>query len=159
MTAAAFGQVGKLRRDPMAMLPFCGYHMGDYFAHWLQIGTRVSPDKLPRIYYTNWFRKSPDNRWLWPGFGENCRVLKWIFERVTGEAAAVDTALGRVPAPGALDISGLDVPAADLAELVRVDPAAIRGELPGVEEHYAQFGARLPPALRDEVATMVRRLG
>ncbi len=159
MTAAAFGQVGKLRRDPMAMLPFCGYHMGDYFAHWIRIGTRVPQGKLPRIFYANWFRKSADNRWLWPGFGENSRVLKWVFDRVTGEGAAVDTPIGRVPAPGALDVSGLDIPPQDLAELLRVDVPSWRGELPDIEEHYRKFGTRLPVGLQDEVGGLAHRLG
>jgi phosphoenolpyruvate carboxykinase (GTP) len=159
MTAAAFGQVGALRRDPMAMLPFCGYHMGDYLAHWLRVGARAAPEKLPRIYYVNWFRKSPEGRWLWPGFGENSRVLKWIFERVTGEAAAFETPLGLVPAPGALDLAGLNLPPADLAELLRVDAAACRAERPEIERHYAQFGDRLPQGLREELAALGRRLG
>ncbi|MBM4156699.1 MAG: phosphoenolpyruvate carboxykinase (GTP) [Lentisphaerae bacterium] len=159
MTAAAFGKVGVLRRDPMAMLPFCGYHMGDYFAHWLRMAGRTTADKLPRIFYVNWFRKSADDRWLWPGFGENGRVLKWMVDRIDGKAAARDTAIGRVPAPDALDTAGLDLDADDLAELLRVDTDGWKGEIPGIEEHFATFGTRLPQGLRDELAALKSRLG
>jgi phosphoenolpyruvate carboxykinase (GTP) len=159
MTAAAFGKIGVLRRDPMAMLPFCGYHMGDYFAHWLRMAGGTTPDKMPRIFYVNWFRKSDDGRWLWPGFGENSRVLKWIVERIDGTAAAVDTAIGRLPVPGTLDISGLDLDEADLAELLRVDLEGWKGEIPGIEEHFATFDKRLPQGLRDELEALKARLG
>ncbi len=158
MTAAAFGQLGQLRRDPFAMLPFCGYHMGDYLAHWLRIGRSAAAGKLPRIYYVNWFRKSADGRWLWPGFGENSRVLKWIFERIEGGGRAVDTPIGRLPAPDALDLSGLSLPPADLAELLRVDPAAWTAETPGIRQYFAGFGDRLPAALLAECDELQRRL-
>jgi phosphoenolpyruvate carboxykinase (GTP) len=157
-TAAAAGAVGKLRHDPFAMLPFCGYHMGDYFAHWLQLGARADAAKLPRIYYVNWFRKGADGRFLWPGYGDNSRVLKWIFERVQGTGRAVDTAIGRLPAPGALDVSGAAVPEAALAELLRVDVEAWRGELEAIRTHYERFGPRLPQGLRDELAGLEQRL-
>jgi phosphoenolpyruvate carboxykinase (GTP) len=157
-TAAADGAVGRLRRDPFAMLPFCGYHMGDYFAHWLAIGDAADAEALPRLFYVNWFRKSADGRFLWPGYGDNSRVLAWVFDRCAGRAAARDTAIGRVPAPGALPTDGLDVDPADLAALVDVDADAWRAELPLIEEHYATFGDRLPSALRDELDALEKRL-
>jgi len=157
-TAAAAGAVGKVRRDPFAMLPFCGYHMADYLAHWLEVGAATTPDKLPRIYSVNWFRKGDDGRWLWPGFGENSRVLKWVFERVTGTGDAVDTAVGLVPGPGAVDVAGLDVPPADLAELLAVHEDDWRAEVGGIEEHYAALGDKVPAALRDELQDMEKRL-
>ncbi len=156
-TAAAAGAVGQVRRDPMAMLPFCGYHMGDYFAHWLTIGARENAD-LPRIFYVNWFRKDEAGRFIWPGFGENSRVLKWIFERCAGTAGATDTAIGRMPATGSLDIEGLELESEHLAELLRVDAAAWRAELPLIEEHFAQFGDRLPAALRAQLKALTERL-
>ena len=156
-TAAAAGAVGTLRFDPFAMLPFCGYHMGDYFAHWLKIGATPGA-KLPRIYHVNWFRKGADGKFLWPGFGENSRVLKWIFERVTETGAAVDTPIGRLPAKGALDLSGLDLPAASLEALLRVDVEGWTSELPAVRKHYEQFGAHLPAGLKDELAGLEQRL-
>lgn len=158
MTAAAFGRIGTLRRDPMAMLPFCGYHMGDYFAHWLRLGSQTDPAKQPRLYYVNWFRKSDDGRWLWPGFGDNARVLKWIFERVHGAGKAVTTPIGNLPTPDALDLSGLDLPREDVQELLRVDREAWLGEIEGIEQHYATFGSRLPDALRQELKTTEQRL-
>ena len=157
-TAAAAGAVGDLRRDPFAMLPFCGYHMGDYFAHWLAMGAKADAAKLPRIYYVNWFRKSAEGKFLWPGYGENSRVLKWIFERVTGTGKAVDTPIGRVPAQGALDLSGLSIPEASLDELLRVDVDGWAAEVPGLKEHFHKFGPRLPQGLRDELAAMEQRL-
>jgi len=157
-TAAQAGAVGVVRRDPMAMLPFCGYHMGDYFAHWLATGRKTAPDKMPKIFYVNWFRKSADNRWLWPGYSENSRVLKWVFERVTGCGDAVDTPIGYLPAPGAIDTAGLDVADEDLRELLRVDVAGWKKELPGIEEHYAKLGDRLPRELREELAALRQRL-
>ncbi|MEW6745869.1 MAG: phosphoenolpyruvate carboxykinase (GTP) [Planctomycetota bacterium] len=158
MTAAAFGKIGELRRDPFAMLPFCGYHMGDYFAHWLKIGTKSSADKLPRIYYVNWFRKGADGKFLWPGYTENSRVLKWIFERVAGTAKAIDTPIGRLPAEGALDLQGLKLPPETLRELLKVDIDGWLTELPTMHQHFAKFGDRLPKALRDEVAGLEQRL-
>ena len=157
-TAAAAGQVGMMRHDPFAMLPFCGYHMADYFSHWLRIGSQGDPSKLPRIYHVNWFRKGADGRYLWPGYGENSRVLKWIFARVTGTGAAVDAAIGRLPPPGALDLSGLKIADADAAELLRVDVEGWTSELSLIKKHYEKFGARLPHELRDELTALERRL-
>ncbi len=157
-TAAAAGQVGKLRRDPMAMLPFCGYHMGDYFAHWLKMGKSADPGKLPGLYYVNWFRQGPDGKFLWPGFGENCRVLKWVFERAAGTVQAVDTPIGRVPVAEELDLSGLDLSPATLNELVDVDVEGWLHELELVKEHYAQFQDRLPTELRVQLDLLEKRL-
>ncbi|HEX2038146.1 MAG TPA: phosphoenolpyruvate carboxykinase (GTP) [Acidimicrobiales bacterium] len=156
-TAAAEGPT-RLRRDPFAMLPFCGYNMADYFAHWLSIGERTDPEKLPRIFYVNWFRKDDNGKWLWPGYGENSRVLEWVFERCAGRGEATETAIGWVPAPGAIDTEGLDVPDDDMAELLRVDVEEWRGEIPSIQEHYAQFGDRLPDALTDELQALEKRL-
>jgi phosphoenolpyruvate carboxykinase (GTP) len=157
-TAAAAGKVGELRRDPMAMLPFCGYHMGDYFAHWLKMGERGG-DKMPKVFYVNWFRKSPEGKFLWPGYAENSRVLKWIFERCDGTAGAVDTAIGRLPAKDALDLNGLNIWPAAMDELLRVDAAGWKAELPSIREHYATFGAKLPKGLAEELAALEQRLG
>ena len=157
-TAAAAGAVGRLRRDPFAMLPFCGYNIGDYLGQWLHIGASADPAKLPKLYYVNWFRKSPEGRWLWPGFGENSRVLAWIFDRVTGTADAVETPVGLVPADGGIDTEGLDVAPDDMAELLRVDPEEWRAEIPSIEEHYASLGERLPVELRDELQALEKRL-
>jgi phosphoenolpyruvate carboxykinase (GTP) len=159
-TAAAAGAVGNLRRDPFAMLPFCGYNMADYFAHWLRIGAEAPDrDALPKIFYVNWFRKDADGKFLWPGYGENSRVLEWIFNRVTDKAPAVDTPIGAVPTPEAIDTTGLDVTPEQMAELLRVDTEGWRAEVPLIEEYYAQFGDRLPQALADQVATLGQRLG
>ena len=157
-TAAAAGTVGELRRDPMAMLPFCGYNMGDYFAHWLQMGKSTDASKLPKIFYVNWFRKDADGGWLWPGFGENSRVLKWIVERVTGKAEAVETPLGYLPASGAIDTNGLDVTEEQMAELLNVDAEEWLREIDSIREHYARFGERLPAALSEELAALETRL-
>jgi len=157
-TAAQAGAVGKLRRDPFAMLPFCGYNIGDYLGHWLLIGASADAAKLPRMFYVNWFRKSPEGRWLWPGFGENSRVLAWIFDRVAGTADAVETPVGLVPAAGGIDTDGLDVAPDDMAELLRVDPDEWRAEVPSIEEHYANLGERLPVELRDELNALEKRL-
>ena len=157
-TAAAAGTVGELRRDPMAMLPFCGYNMGDYFAHWLQMGKSTDESKLPKIFYVNWFRKDADGGWLWPGFGENSRVLKWIVERVTGKAEAVETPLGYLPASGAIDTNGLDVTEEQMAELLNVDAEEWLREIDSIREHYARFGDRLPAALSEELAALEARL-
>ena len=156
-TAAAAGKVGQLRRDPMAMLPFCGYNMGDYFAHWLKIGERPGA-RLPRIYYVNWFRKDENGKFLWPGYGENSRVLKWVFERVGGTAKAVDTPIGRLPAPGALDVSGLDIPPSNVEKLLEVDTRGWTAEVPLIKEWFAKFGSRFPEALHREVARLEERL-
>jgi phosphoenolpyruvate carboxykinase (GTP) len=157
-TAAAAGTVGEMRRDPFAMLPFCGYHMGDYFAHWLKMGKNTEPSKLPKIFYVNWFRKTPDGKWLWPGYGENSRVLKWIFERIEGTGKAIETPIGYVPAPGAIDISGLNVSDTDMAELLKVDTNDWLKEVESIKIHYSQFGNRLPQGLKDELAALEQRL-
>jgi phosphoenolpyruvate carboxykinase (GTP) len=158
-TAAAAGAVGKIRHDPFAMLPFCGYHMADYFRHWLEIGERGDADRLPRIYYVNWFRKDAGGRWLWPGFGENSRVLEWVFRRCEDAAEAEETPIGLVPAPAALNVDGVDVSEEDLAELLRVDPAEWREELPSMHEHFARFGDELPAQLRAQLDALEERLG
>jgi phosphoenolpyruvate carboxykinase (GTP) len=157
-TAAAAGKVGQLRRDPMAMLPFCGYHMGDYFAHWLEIGKRSDAGRLPKIFYVNWFRTDEHGKFLWPGYGENSRVLKWIFERCDNRVHAVDTAIGRLPEPADLDTQGLDLSAASLAKLLSVDVNGWREEVPLIEKHFAQFGTHLPEGLKDEVKGLAQRL-
>jgi phosphoenolpyruvate carboxykinase (GTP) len=157
-TAAAAGAVGKLRRDPFAMLPFCGYNMADYFAHWLSVEQMTDPEKLPKMFYVNWFRKDDDGRWLWPGFGENSRVLEWVFRRCAGTAEAVETPIGLVPAADAIPTEGLKVTPADMAKLLRVDVEDWQGELPLIEQHFAIFGDRLPPALREELERLRRRL-
>jgi phosphoenolpyruvate carboxykinase (GTP) len=156
-TAAADGKIGELRRDPMAMLPFCGYHMGDYFQHWLDMGEKGGT-KMPKIFYVNWFRKSAEGKFLWPGYGENSRVLKWIFERCDGSAEAVDTPVGRLPAHDALDLGGVTIPAEAMAELLKVDKQGWKAELPSIRKHFATFGARLPKGLAEELTTLERRL-
>jgi phosphoenolpyruvate carboxykinase (GTP) len=156
-TAAAAGKVGELRRDPMAMLPFCGYNMGDYFAHYLKIGSRRGA-KLPKIYYVNWFRTDDNGKFLWPGYGENSRVLKWIFERCDGKVHAVDTPIGRLPEPADLDTKGLDLPAADIAELLGVDVEGWLAEIPSIRGHFAKFGSHLPEGLNREVDELEDRL-
>ena len=157
-TAAASGVVGNIRRDPMAMLPFCGYHMGDYFAHWLKMG-ETGGDKMPKIFYVNWFRKSPEGKFLWPGFAENSRVLKWVFERCDGTAGAVDTPIGKVPAEGALDTEGLGVDEDDLKDLLDVDIQGWKDEIPLIKEYYETFGEKLPNGLKQELADLETRLG
>jgi len=156
-TAAAAGKVGELRRDPMAMLPFCGYNMGDYWGHWLRTGRREGA-VLPRVFYVNWFRKSAGGDFLWPGFGDNGRVLKWVFERCAGTAKAVETPIGNLPADGELDVTGLDLARDDLAELLGVDVEGWLEELPLIAEYYDRFGSHLPPELRSELASMKERL-
>jgi phosphoenolpyruvate carboxykinase (GTP) len=155
-TAAIAGKVGELRRDPMAMLAFCGYHMGDYFAHYLKIGERSS--KLPKIFYVNWFRQDENGRFLWPGYGENSRVLKWVFERCDGKVHATETPIGRLPDPADLDIKGLDLAPATLAKLLNVDVQGWLEEVPRIKEHFAKFGDRLPKGLNDELAGLEQRL-
>ena len=157
-TAAAAGSVGVLRYDPMAMLPFCGYNMGDYFAHWLSMPSRVPNAKMPRAFYVNWFRLSDDGRWLWPGFGENSRVLKWIFERVEGTAQAVESPIGLLPAPGAIDTHGLKVDDEDMQELLSVDVQAWLKDLPAIRAHYAKYGEAIPAALQKELNALETRL-
>ncbi len=158
-TAAATGAVGNLRRDPFAMLPFCGYNMADYFGHWLEVGAATDPEKLPKIFYVNWFRKDADGRFLWPGYGENSRVLEWVFDRAGGKGEALETPIGWVPAAGAINIEGLEVSKEDMEELLRVDVAEWRTEVPLISEHYAKFGDALPEALSDTLDTLQARLG
>ena len=157
MTAAAFGALGKLRRDPMAMLPFCGYNMADYWGHWLKMGEQGG-NKMPALYYVNWFRKNEAGKFIWPGFGENARVLKWIFERCDGTAEAIETAIGNMPTLDGIDFEGLDIAEQDIANLLRVDVDGWLAELPDIESYYATFGERLPAALKVQIATLKRRL-
>jgi phosphoenolpyruvate carboxykinase (GTP) len=156
-TAAQAGAVGKLRFDPMAMLPFCGYNMGDYFAHWLSIGRRDGA-KLPQIFYVNWFRKDDDGKFLWPGFGENSRVLAWIFRRCEGNAEAQETPIGLVPPASAIDTDGLDISPEAMSELLEIDADAWKQQLPQMREHFAKFGDRLPSELEDQLSALVERL-
>lgn len=158
MTAAAAGTIGKLRHDPFAMLPFCGYHMGDYFGHWLSMATRTEPEKLPKIYYVNWFRRDADNNFLWPGFGENSRVLKWVFERCEGTGDAVETAIGSVPAAGALDLTGLDLSDSALDEVLKVDAEEWKAEVAELREYYQLFGDRLPEGIKRQLDALEQRL-
>jgi phosphoenolpyruvate carboxykinase (GTP) len=156
-TAAAAGTVGELRFDPFAMLPFCGYHMADYFSHWLETGRRQGA-RLPKIFMVNWFRKDDAGDFIWPGFGENSRVLAWIFRRCDGEADAVETPIGLVPAPGAVETEGLDLSAAEMEELLKVDPEEWRIQLPQIQQHYASFGDVLPDELRRQLEALEQRL-
>jgi len=155
-TAAALDVKG-LRRDPFAMLPFCGYNMADYWTHWFEMGDRLK-DKAPLIFYVNWFRKGPDGRWLWPGFGENSRVLKWMCERVDGSAKAEESAIGQHPAVGSFDVEGLAVSPDDMRELLRVDVKSWRRELPDVEAFMSKFGDRLPARMNAQLRKMKERL-
>jgi phosphoenolpyruvate carboxykinase (GTP) len=157
-TFAAAGKVGQLRRDPMAMLPFCGYHMGDYFAHWLKIGAGTEAEKLPRIYYVNWFRRDANGNFLWPGYGENSRVLKWIFERADRLAEAVESPIGRLPASGVLDVSGLQLAPGALEALLKVDLEGWLTEVPLIRKHFETFGDRLPGAMWLELSRLQDRL-
>jgi phosphoenolpyruvate carboxykinase (GTP) len=158
-TAAQQGAVGKLRFDPMAMLPFCGYNMADYWAHWLTIGKATDAEKLPKIFFVNWFRRDADGRFLWPGFGENSRVLKWVFERVDGGADAVETAIGLLPTPEALDTDGLGIDDDDLAALLSVDAPGWRQAIPQMREHFDRFGDAVPASLTLALDTLETRLG
>jgi phosphoenolpyruvate carboxykinase (GTP) len=158
MTAAAFGTVGQLRFDPFAMLPFCGYNMADYFEHWLEIGAQANA-VLPKVFYVNWFRKDEDGGFLWPGYGENSRVLEWVFRRCDGEGEAVETPIGLVPTPGDLNTDGLKIADGALETVLTVDPEAVKAELPQVEEHLAKFGDRLPAAVREQLEALRSRLG
>ncbi|NUU20476.1 MAG: phosphoenolpyruvate carboxykinase (GTP) [Streptomycetaceae bacterium] len=158
-TAAAEGTVGELRRDPFAMLPFCGYNMGDYMAHWLEIGKKTDAEKLPKIYYVNWFRKDSDGKFVWPGFGENSRVLKWIVERLEGIADGVETPIGILPTKDALDLKGLEVTDAELDLLLSVDREIWKQEAALVPEHLEKFGTHTPKELWDEYNALVTRLG
>ena len=157
-TAAAGGAVGKLRFDPMAMLPFCGYNMGDYFAHWLRIGKKSDASKLPKIFFVNWFRRSDDGKFLWPGFGENSRVLKWVFERVDGKSEAQRTPIGLLPPTRAIDTSALDVPKHELEEILSVDVAGWSDAIEQIKEHYASFDGHVPAELHTALATLEREL-
>ncbi len=157
-TAANLSKTGVLRHDPFAMLPFCGYNMGDYFAHWLSMAERTDESKLPRIFLVNWFRKDEDGHFLWPGYGENSRVLKWITERVEGKGEAVKTPIGNLPTPEALDLTGLDIAPEDLQTLLTVDCEAWEAEAAGLAEYYEGFGDRLPEALRRQLAALQERL-
>jgi phosphoenolpyruvate carboxykinase (GTP) len=156
-TAAAAGVVGELRFDPMAMLPFCGYNMGDYFGHWLESGRRAGA-KLPKVFMVNWFRKDDEGRFLWPGFGENSRVLAWVAERCDGRGGARETAIGIVPSEGAIDTSGLDVSPEAMAKLLDVEPDEWRAQLPQLREHFATFGDGLPEELERQLEALERRL-
>jgi len=156
-TAANIGAVGNLRRDPFAMQPFCGYNMGDYFGHWLTMGDRLG-DKAPRIFYVNWFRKSPEGKWLWPGYGDNSRVLKWMCDRIEGKVGARETPIGLLPCNDDMDLQGLAIPPEDLAELLHVDIDAWRAEVPDIQRHFAQFGERLPQRMSHQVDALAERL-
>ena len=158
ITAAAISsKIGQVRRDPFAMLPFMGYHVCDYLQHWLDIGEMTSEDKLPKIFYVNWFRKDKDGKWLWPGFGENSRVLKWIFERTEGTGKAVKTAIGYMPTVDALDLNGLDVSAEDMRELLRLDKEEWLAEVESIKEHYAKYG-RMPAELQNQLKALEERV-
>jgi phosphoenolpyruvate carboxykinase (GTP) len=156
-TAAATGKVGELRSDPFAMLPFCGYNMGDYFAHWLRIGEKEGAN-LPKIFYVNWFRKSDMGRFLWPGYSENCRVLKWIFERVEGNAEPVKTPIGYVPKIESIEDSNLHVSRDDIEELLSVNHDLWKAEIPVIKEHFNKFGEKLPETLWEELKSLENRL-
>ena len=158
-TAAAAGKVGMVRRDPMAMLPFLGYAVGDYFQHWIDVGKNADSSKLPKIFCVNWFRRGEDRRFLWPGFGENSRVLKWMVERIEGKAAAVETPIGYVPTPDQIDLDGLDGDAADVADSLAVKTEEWQAELPLIEEWFARIGDSLPSSMRDEFEALKQRLG
>ena len=158
-TAAAAGAVGNLRHDPFAMLPFCGYNMADYFAHWLHIGAGADAGKLPKLFYVNWFRKGDDGHFLWPGYGENSRVLEWVFKRCSGAGDAVSTPIGLVPGAGALSTEGLGLPAEDLDELLEVDVAGWRNDLSSIRDYYDSLGERMPAELLDELGQLEKRLG
>jgi phosphoenolpyruvate carboxykinase (GTP) len=146
-TAAQQGAVGKLRFDPMAMLPFCGYNMADYFSHWLAIGKNAPAANLPKIFFVNWFRTDADGRYLWPGYGENSRVLKWVFERVSGTVDSVETPIGLLPAEHGIDTDGLTISDDDLHTLLTIDTAGWRDAIPQIRQHYAQFDDKLPAQL------------
>jgi phosphoenolpyruvate carboxykinase (GTP) len=153
-TAAATGAVGVVRRDPMAMLPFCGYNMGDYWKHWIEIGETLDEDKAPKIFNVNWFRKDDEGNFLWPGFGDNLRVLDWIIDRCEGKVDAQETAIGYLPYAKDINLEGLDMTEADLDKILDVDKDAWEEEFKGVEELYAKFGDKLPTELADELASV-----
>jgi len=157
-TAANIGAVGVVRRDPMAMLPFCGYNMADYFTHWLSMSIRTDATKLPKVFFVNWFRKTPEGKWLWPGYGDNSRVLKWICERIEGTAKFKETPIGIMPTEDAIDLSGSNVSAADMKALLAVDVEGWKKELVGVAESWEKFGKRMPFALKAKLAEIQARL-
>lgn len=157
-TAAALDVKSAIRRDPMAMLPFCGYHVGDYWQHWFDMGDQLGA-KAPQIFYVNWFRKSPDGKWLWPGFRENARVLKWMCERIEGKVGGAETPVGTVPKAGDLDVSGLPISDAEIAELLRIDLEGWKGEVPEIEAYLNQAGDRLPARMKAQLAALKRRVG
>ena len=157
-TAAQAGAIGNLRFDPFAMLPFCGYNMADYVQHWLDIGASTSAEKLPKIFNVNWFRKDSDGKFLWPGYGENSRVLKWIIERVIGTAEAVESPIGLLPAPGALDVKGLDVSEDQMAKVLDVDPVEWKAEISKIAQHLTNLGDRLPNAMHTQLSSLEQRL-
>ncbi len=158
-TAAAENRVGELRRDPFAMLPFCGYNMGDYFSHWLKVGAGADPAKLPRLFFVNWFRKDAKGKFVWPGFGDNSRVLKWIVQRLEGDVGARDTAIGRLPEVGDLDVGGLALTQEQLDLLLTVDAEVWREEAALIPAAYERFGERLPDELWTQYESLVGRLG
>jgi phosphoenolpyruvate carboxykinase (GTP) len=159
ITAATISNnIGQVRRDPFAMLPFIGYNVCDYLQHWLDVGAKSTADKLPKIFYVNWFRKDKNGKWLWPGYGENSRVLKWICERVDGEGEAVKTAIGYMPTEGAIDTTGLDVSDADMQELLKVNNDEWLREVESIKEHYAKYGSKLPAELKKQLDALEARL-
>jgi phosphoenolpyruvate carboxykinase (GTP) len=157
-TAAALGQAGVLRRDPFAMLPFCGYHLGDYLAHWLSFTQRTDRSKLPKVFFVNWFRKDAEGKWLWPGYGENSRVLKWICQRVEGVVQSTETAIGRLPRTQDLDLQGLNLSNEDLQALLSVDPESWGGEIQDAKAYFAKLRDKLPPALQEQLDQLGSRL-
>ena len=157
-TAAALDVKKAIRRDPMAMLPFCGYHVGDYWQHWFDMGDKLGA-KAPKIFYVNWFRKSPEGKWLWPGFGDNARVLKWMCERVEGKVGGVETPVGILPKAGDLDVGGLKLGDAEMAELLRIDLDGWKGEVPEIEEYLNKAGDRLPARMQAQLAGLKKRVG
>ena len=157
MTAAAAGTVGQLRHDPFAMLPFCGYHMGDYFGHWMEVGKKADASKLPKIFYVNWFRKDENGKFIWPGYGDNIRVLKWVFERLDGSGKADDKPFGKVPSKGALDVSGLGIPEEKLSGLFDISKEEGLAEVNEMREYYKKFGDKLPKELVTELDELEKR--
>jgi len=157
-TAAAAGTVGEVRFDPFAMLPFMGYNVGDYINHWLEVGDATEASKLPKLFWVNWFRKDEDGSFMWPGYGENSRVLKWVVERVDGHADAVETAIGNIPTAQGIDRAGLDLDDEAMSRILAVDNESWRQEIPLIEGHFNFIGERLPQAMRDELAGLEKRL-
>jgi len=158
VTAAAIGLKAGVRRDPFAMLPFCGYNMGDYFGHWIAMGKKSSADKLPKFFFVNWFRKK-DGKWLWPGYGENSRVLAYIFDRCNGDGKAIDAAIGKIPAADAINVEGLNVSAEEMKEALAFSTEEWKDEVALIEEQYAMFGSHLPQELKAELDGLKSRLG